>query len=150
VLIDQTINGETYVDGGATVNVDVVGAVEGCLALGYAESQIVVDTIECGGGNITTLDGDLSKLTVLPILLRASQIASFAQSEVDFLDAFHAYPQVTFRTHVKPSQPIPGSSLDFNRTTMLWMQRLGETDGRNAAKKFLNGENRFQTRIALD
>jgi len=150
VFIDQTINGQTYVDGGITVNVDVTGAVEGCLALGYAQSQIVVDTVECGGANITALpsDQDPAKMTVLPVLLRALAMREFANSEDDYLDAVHAYPDVTFRTHIFPSQPIPGSSLDFNHTTMLWMQKLGEEDARNAVKQ--QAHNRFQTRIALE
>jgi hypothetical protein len=73
------------VDGGTLVNVDVIGAVEGCLALGYDESNIIVDTVECGGHNLTAMAGDLSTLTVLPILLRAGEMDSFEGTERDYL-----------------------------------------------------------------
>jgi hypothetical protein len=138
VFLDQTltINGErtTFVDGGTVVNVDVIGAVEGCLGLGYAQADIIVDTIECGGGNMTTLSGDLSTLTVLPVLLRAAQARGFSTGQNDYEAAVHAYPNVNFRYRIHPSQTISGTGIDFNRTQMLWMETLGEGDAVNAVK----------------
>jgi predicted patatin/cPLA2 family phospholipase len=116
VFIAQQINGETYVDGGVTMNVDVIGAVLQCLKLGYAEENIVVDTIQCGGMNMTDMGGDLAQLTVLPILLRAAQMLDFAESQRAFISAVESFPAVNFRYRIMPTQPIAGSGIDFNRT----------------------------------
>jgi hypothetical protein len=132
VFLDQTIEGETYVDGGTLVNVDVIGAVEQCLALGYPQQDIIVDTIECGGVNMTELSGDLSTLTVLPILLRAATMGSYADRERDYVAAVHAYPLVDFRFRIHPTQDIPGSGIDFNATQMIWMEELGTSDAHSA------------------
>lgn len=122
----------TYVDGGTLVNVDVIGAVEQCLNLGYAQQDIIVDTIECSGKNFSALAGDLSTLTTLPILLRAAALNSFAKKERDYSAAQHAYPGVHFRYRIHPSVPISGSGIDFNRTQMIEMEALGEADAKNA------------------
>ena len=128
IFLSQTFGGQTYVDGGLLANVDVIGAVEGCLNLGYAESDIIVDTIECGGMNMTTIDGDLSTMTVVPLMLRRIQMGQFASSERDWVSAVRAYPSVNFRFRILPTETIPGSGIDFNRTEMIWMEDLGTRD----------------------
>lgn len=134
VFLSQTIDGSTYVDGGVLVNVDVIGAIEQCIGLGYAEEDIIVDVIECSGVNITAMPGDLSNLTVLPILLRSLPMREFAGSERDYAAAMHAYPSVNFRYRIHPTEPIPGSGIDFNRTEMFWMTELGTSDARDAIR----------------
>ena len=125
VFLAQQINGETYVDGGTTMNVDVIGAVLQCLKLGYAEEDIIVDTIQCGGMNMTNMGGDLAQLTVLPILLRAAQMLDFAQSQRAFVSAVESFPAVNFRYRIMPTQPIAGSGIDFNRTGPDTKRRAG-------------------------
>lgn len=105
-----------------TVNVDVTGAVEACLNLGYAQADIIVDVIECGAVNMSTLSGDPSTLTVLPVLLRASTMRSFGSSQRDYEAAVNAYPQVNFRYRIAPSQGISGTGIDFNHTQMVHTQ----------------------------
>lgn len=102
---------KTYIDGGTLVNVDVLGAIEQCLSLGYSQSDIIVDTIECSGRNLTALTGDLAGLTTIPVFLRAGQMNSFAGKERDYEAALHAYPQVSFRYRIWPSTPISGSGI---------------------------------------
>jgi predicted patatin/cPLA2 family phospholipase len=145
VFIDQQINGNTYVDGGTLVNNDVSGAVEGCLFKGFAQKDIIVDAIECESNNITTIPGDLSKLTVLPIMLRNNDIQNFGSLERAYLAAVDAYPDVQFRYRIRPSEPIPGSGIDFNQTEMKWMMQLGEQDAYDTVHP-----SKFQTRIILD
>lgn len=116
VFLAQQIAGETYVDGGVTMNVDVIGAVLQCMKLGYPEESIIVDTIQCGGVNLAEMAGDLTQLTVLPILLRAAQMLDFADSQRAFVSAVEAFPAVNFRYRIMPTQPIAGSGIDFNRT----------------------------------
>ena len=78
VFLAQTLaSGETYIDGGTLVNVDVSGAILSCLDLGYSSSQITVDIIEChrdGDAPEPLPSGHAAQLTTLPIMLRAQQM----------------------------------------------------------------------------
>jgi predicted acylesterase/phospholipase RssA len=132
VFLDQTFGGETYVDGGTLVNMDVTGAIENCLALGYTQENIIVDTIACGGVNMTAFSGDPATATVLPVFLRAGAMKSFSNGERDYTEAQYTFPQVNFRYRIQPTQKIPGTGIDFNPTEMAWMQQLGQLDAANA------------------
>src|SRR4051812_26287292 len=95
-------------------------AVLQCLALGYPQSSIIVDVVECHTHDSVGLDGgDLSKITVLPVLLRALKLNQWAKNEVDYAAAVDAFPEVNFRYRIFPSVAIPGSGIAFNQTEML-------------------------------
>lgn len=125
---------ETYVDGGVLTNVDVSGAVQQCLDQGFTQEQTIVDVVQCGGTNLTVLDEDTASMTALPILLRAGQMRSFSSDESDYAAAVRAFPRVHWRFRIFPSEPIPGSGIDFDKETMAWMQQLGRRDAKNAVQ----------------
>jgi hypothetical protein len=45
----QNVNEGTYVDGGAVINVDIVGAIQRCENDGFDEKDIIVDVLLCWG-----------------------------------------------------------------------------------------------------
>jgi len=139
VFIPQAIDGEMYIDGGLRVNVDIIGAIQQCASLGYAQKDIIVDAVECGGMNLTDTHEDPSKMTTVPIWLQAAVIHAYVQNEPDYAQARLAFPQVNYRYRIWPSKPIPGSSIDFNPKIMKWMEQLGESDAANAIKPALRG-----------
>jgi len=124
VFVSQTINGNTYVDGGTLVPVDVSGAIQSCQRLGYTQSQITVDVIECSSGI------NISSIAPSPAL----NTQAINSGGSDFEAAVRDYPDVNFRYRIGPTQPIPGNTMDFDRTSMTFMQQLGEQDARNAVR----------------
>lgn len=133
IFLAQNIGNDTYIDGGTVVNVDITGAVLECLNLGYNESQIIVDVIECRSDVDPAMElGNLDSLTVLPVFLRAAKLYLFSHAEIDYAAAIDAYPGVNFRYRIFPSIPIPGSGIAFNQTQMQAMEVLGRQDAANA------------------
>ena len=60
-------------DGGTLINVDIPGAVNGCLSEGFREEQIIIDTVMCSNKNLKEFDrGD-----TLATWLRAREIRKY-------------------------------------------------------------------------
>ena len=123
--------GETYIDGGSVLNLDVGGAIERCREITDSDSDIIVDVILCTGAYLK--DVDQSKDTTLQMLDRYLQIDSFANSLDDLLHAKDDYSYINFRYIIMPSSPLPSGEipLGFNPTQIETMISMGMNDAKN-------------------
>jgi predicted acylesterase/phospholipase RssA len=80
VLETIAIGGDAYVDGGVLVNVDVITAVQQCLNRGFAQAQIIVDTVETDGLDYGPYPSDTTNLTTINVALRALALRDFEES----------------------------------------------------------------------
>jgi hypothetical protein len=123
--------GETYIDGGSVLNLDVGGAVERCREITDDDADITLDVILCTGAYLK--DVDQSQDTTLQMLDRYLQIDSFANSLDDLLHAKDDYPYIDFRYVIMPSSPLPSGEipLGFNPAQIEEMISMGVSDAQN-------------------
>lgn len=123
--------GETYIDGGSVLNLDVGGAIERCREITDNDTNIIVDVILCTGAFLNVVDQ--SKDTTLQMLDRYLQIDSFSNSLDDLLHAKDDYSYIDFRYIIMPSSPLPSGEipLGFNSQQIEEMISLGMSDAKN-------------------
>ena len=124
--------GETYIDGGSVLNLDVGGAIERCRETTDNDTDIIVDVILCTGAFLKVIDQ--SKDTTLQMLDRYLQIDSFSNSLDDLLHAREDYPYINFRYIIMPSSPLPSGEipLGFEPAQIEEMISQGMTDAQTA------------------
>ena len=124
-------NGETYIDGGSVLNLDVGGAIERCREITDNDTDIIVDIILCTGAFLK--DIDQSQDTTLQMLDRYLQIDSFANSLDDLLHAKDDYSYINFRYIIMPSSPLPSGEipLGFQPAQIETMISMGMSDAAN-------------------
>lgn len=120
-----------YSDGGTKMGVDVFNTVVRCRDLGYAEQDIVVDTLLTAGLQPLTAVNTAS-FNYSDVNNRVSDLKTFD----DTMDAVGwgaiAYPEVDWRYTIMPSTPLPGDGKSFDPTQMKQMVAQGEADAKAA------------------
>lgn len=126
------IDGIVYNDGGVVMGTNIYSAVNRCKAAGYAENDIVIDTITCNSARLSTWNETLHNHAG-EIKARAAEIQSFALGMADIFDACRAYPEVNWRYYVQAPTDLPGSAASFDEASMNAMLAIGLRDAANAS-----------------
>lgn len=126
---------KTLIDGGVIWNLDVPSAIRRCKEIVDDEKDIIVDFILCGDHSIATVE-ELAKKSTIGHLMRGMEVKSFFNGMNDYNSSVQAYPDVTFRYVIAPSENIEGGfiPLDFSRTQVDSCFRIGKKDAENAVK----------------
>ena len=108
----EDIDDEVYYDGGTSFSINMADAINRCKNLGYAESDIVVDTILNTAATIK--EKETKDYTSIPMLIRYLEIRLFYNT-MDLLerakDGFH---DVDFRYTIAPTSKLESSLLPFS------------------------------------
>jgi predicted patatin/cPLA2 family phospholipase len=106
------IDEEIYYDGGTSFSIDIGGAINWCKDNGYAEEDIVIDTILNTAATIK--DKETKDYTSIPMLIRYLEIRLFYNT-MDLLErAKDAYRTVDFRFTIAPTRHLESGLLPFN------------------------------------
>ena len=128
-------NDTDYFDGSTIWDLDIFSVVNKCKDMGFADTDIIVDTILTSEKTLSKVDA--SEYKSLQMLWRYLQVNRYYSNMDGFLRAKFAYPQVTFRHKVAPSEKMPSSFYPLNLkqddTDKIW--DLGVKDGEAAAKE---------------
>jgi len=120
-----------YSDGGTKMGVDVFNTVVRCRDLGYADEDIIVDTLLTAGLQPLTAV-NVANYNYSDVNNRVSDLQTFD----DTMDAVGwgaiAYPDVTWRYTIMPSSPLPGDGKSFDPAQMQQMVEQGEADAKAA------------------
>merc|ERR1712000_784886 len=103
---------------------DVFSAIHRCKAWGYAESDVVIDTVTCNAARLASWNETLNNHAA-DIKARADAIQSFSMTMADIFDACRAYPDVEWRYFVQAPTELPGNAASFNATQMQAMTQVG-------------------------
>lgn len=108
----EDIDDEVYYDGGTSFSVNLADAINRCKHMGFAESDIVVDTILNTAATIK--EKETKDYTSIPMLIRYLEIRLFYNT-MDLLerakDGFH---DVNFRYTIAPTSKLESGLLPFN------------------------------------
>lgn len=102
--------GQTLVDGGSMMNLDVTGAYDLCRKRFPAATKIVFDVLLCSGKTPTPIAIDPNKHHTLEMLSRYNQLNGVRKNlhDLDFAEEDLA-GKVTFRYVFVPNEALPGS-----------------------------------------
>lgn len=133
VFAPVEIGNTDYLDGSSVWDLDIFSVVGQCKALGYAESDIVIDAIMTSEKTLEEVDA--SSWTSISMMWRYLKISRYYSNKDGYTRAKLAYPNAYFRYSVAPSAPMPGSSiyplnLKIEEVDQIWS--LGVADGENA------------------
>jgi hypothetical protein len=125
------------VDGYIKYTIDLIDAVTKCQALGYDDSDIIVDAVMCTAKTISTIDS--SKLLTLESLVRYLEIVSYQGVMGAIKNAAHDFKTVDFRYTIYPHQTLPDANLDphpytFSSSQAQKMLDIGEASAKAAVK----------------
>lgn len=140
------IDGNTYYDGGTSFSINIGGAINKCKELGYAESDIVIDTLLCSAATIK--EKNTADYTSIPMLIRYLEIRLYYDT-MDLLErAKQGFRNVNFRYTIAPTQKLePGlMPFSFNKSQIQSMIKVGRQDAKEAIAR---GE-RVSTDMILD
>jgi predicted patatin/cPLA2 family phospholipase len=136
-IFPPVIRGErTLVDGGSIWNSNIIGAVDSCRDLGYADEDIIVDYILCAAKEIDVKEEEIEDYHTIKHALNAWSIRSYYSGMGDVERTIIFYPEVNFRYTIVPSQklssgPIP---LDFSAEHKAFTMAVGHQDAEAALK----------------
>lgn len=140
------IDDKTYYDGATSFSINIGGAINKCKELGYAESDIVIDTMLCTAATIK--EKDTSKYTSIPMLIRYLEIRLFYDT-MDLLErAKDGFRTVDFRYTIAPTKKLESGLLPFS-FNQKQIQSMLET-GRNDAKAVIARGDQVSTSLMLD
>ena len=122
-------NGTDYFDGSTIWDLDVFSVVNQCQTMGFADEDIVVDTILTSEKTLPVVDA--SGYHSLQMLWRYLSVSRYYSNMDGLLRAQFAYPKVNFRNVVAPSADMPSSwyPLNLNQSNVDEIYDLGVTDG---------------------
>ena len=122
-----------FFDGSTIWDLDIFSVVNQCQAMGYADSDIIVDTILTSEKTLKTVDA--SDYKSIQMLWRYLEVSRYYSNMDGLLRAQFAYPNVTFRHTVAPSTSMPSSwyPLNLESAEVDTIFQLGVTDGTAAA-----------------
>lgn len=103
-------------DGGTVYNVDAKDAVLGCMDLGYAEEDIVVDVVVCGQRHIKEEDEKRTRDAAFNFE-RAFSLRRYGVGMNSHLEAMRAYPNANWRNYVDEIDPLYPNAVDFRNST---------------------------------
>lgn len=119
-----TIDGKVYSDGTLPMGVDIFTGINRCKAAGYAERNIVVDTVTTDKSRLSSWDPTTQDVAA-QVKSRAAAISSFTSTMADILDACQAFPEVDWRYFVQAPEDLPGNQASFDEPTMQLMLQAG-------------------------
>ena len=127
-------NDTDYFDGSTIWDLDIFSVVNQCQSLGYADSDIVVDTILTSAKSLKVVDA--SDYHSIQMLWRYLEVSRYYSNMDGLLRAQFAYPAITFRHTVAPSADMPSSfyPLNLEQSEVDTIYDLGVTDGTAAAQ----------------
>lgn len=142
----EDLDNTTYYDGGTSFSVNIFGAINRCVEMGYDYTDIVVDTILCSGA--TFKDKDVSKYSTIPMVLRFLEIERYYDTMELITRAQQDFKGVNFRYSIVPTEklevnPVP---MSFNHNQILKMLERGRED----AKKALSLGEGVSTKMLID
>lgn len=126
-----------YISGNAVYENDVLSVINHCESLGYAEQDIVIDTILSGKRSISDYDG--SGANAFSVLKRSSVVFKYYQHMHGIMRAKDGHRNVNFRYVVGPEFDLPSKVIPLNyseRETEMLME-LGERDAKGTIYKLL-------------
>jgi len=129
----QNFQGQTFIDGGTVMSLNIAGGVQRCREKGFNDSEIVVDVLMCTSGVGWQ---NASSLSALQMLMRADEISSFWDSVSGLNSSVQMFPEVEFRYAVMPSEMLEDSILpiEFNEEQMMAMIELGKEDAKRVVQ----------------
>ncbi len=108
-----------YVDGGTFSNEIVRPAIKFCLDSGYEKDDVIIDIIICTPPISNISNSEIAKDHIYGLGSRAYDIATSALSNHELYTSCNenqeSYPMYIY----KPSEPYPGSLLDFSHDTLV-------------------------------
>lgn len=110
----EDAQGGKWFDGSVVWDLDIFSVVNKCLET-HKESDIVVDVIMTSSDKLKEVEAE--SYHSMSMLFRFRAISSFYGSMDGLVRAQFAYPDVTFRYVVQPTQSIPSSMWPYNAGT---------------------------------
>ena len=101
------MNNTDYFDGSTIWDLDIFSVVNQCQSMGFADEDIVVDTILTSEKTLKTVDA--SDYKSIQMLWRYLEVSRYYSNMDGLLRAQFAYPNVVFRNVVAPSAEMPSS-----------------------------------------
>jgi hypothetical protein len=118
-------------DGGTVDNINILSAITQCNDMGFADKDIIIDTLICGNPSISQWDKSGNTISNM---LRSHKIGSFNNGANGYTDQMHAHPDVEWRYVINQLHGSGGlEEVNFNNATT-WALQL---DGRAQAKALL-------------
>lgn len=121
-------------DGGAVWNINLASAVHRCREVVDDYSKIVIDVVDC----FSYTKGEwVDRNNAYSNYLRFYEIQKWFNGIEDVFGFAEAFPNITIRHYVSPSQSLGGTldMLNGDNATVTWpMQLIGREDGANAVK----------------
>jgi predicted patatin/cPLA2 family phospholipase len=140
------IDENTYYDGGTSFSINLSGAINRCRDLGYAEEDIVIDSILCSAATIK--EKDTSDYTSIPMLIRYLEIRLYYDT-MDLLErAKDGYRKIDFRYTIAPTKRLTSGLLPFSFNSKQIKNMI--STGREDAKKAIALGEEKSTEMILD
>lgn len=134
VFPDQTFNGDTYVDGGVIMDVNVIAGIKRCLEITQNPKDVVVDVVLCNSPHLPIHnESSLAKYHTIGVGMRTLGIVRYNSGLLNTRSAQEAYPDVNFRYLIFPSGPLP-DDLNFSHDALMQMMAMGQQDAATAIK----------------
>ena len=126
----QHYHGYVLMDGGTVWNINVDSAIEQCLDMGYAESDIIIDTMFC---SYSVDDGAETTNNAAHNFLAAQSVKMDYVNINSVMSAKFAYPEVESRLYFQVVNDTCNihNYLDFNNDTTWCLQEMGRRDAMN-------------------
>jgi hypothetical protein len=132
VFPPRYFQGNYYMDGGTTWNLNISSAVNGCKSLGFDEEKIIVDIFICTSGLYISPEEETGN--TIANFLRGRAIRKHASGRDAIQTQLAAFPKVQWRYLITQFEPYGGlDELNFNND-MTWPLQL---KGRDQAKDAL-------------
>jgi len=134
IFPNRQLHGMTLMDGGTIWNNDPHMAVKRCRDMGYADKDIVLDMIQCGGNNSTTPKDTVSG-NAYGNYMRDYDIGTYYKQMTDASKFMQEAPHVTYRYLIFPHKganlPSGLSQLQFTPDVTGPMIDIGKEDAKN-------------------
>jgi hypothetical protein len=100
------------IDGSLKYGVDLLDAITQCEAMGFKDTDIIIDAVLTKGKTINEVDA--SEYTTLEVLWRYLEISNYYSTMGAINDTVHDHPDVNLRHVIFPIDDLPGIWLDIS------------------------------------
>jgi hypothetical protein len=127
--------GSRFIEGSSVRTLDVLSAINNCIAAGFNESNIIIDVLLSSPQDFNRVDA--SDYRSYMMLYRYLQVASYYSSMNGLQRAKFTHPNVNYRFVVAPTETLPSAyiPMSLNATDVNTIYNQGVIDGQNAIKK---------------
>ena len=124
-----------YIEGSSVRSLDVISAINYCLNQGFAEQDIVIDTILASPADLERVDANDYRSYMM--LYRYLQISNYYSAMNGLQRAKFTNPNVTYRYVISPTVYLPSSfiPMSLNATDINTIYDQGVQDGQQAIQK---------------